>query len=473
MCAYLVVMATVCLVECRSFLLHFFYLFHLLLEGRKFIFLIGDMFDASQFRSVGKSQTLLLNEQSRNLESTGREVFKFGFGQSPFPPLPSAVAELQAQSHQKAYSPVQGIAELRERVAAFHRDAERIDVTADQVVVASGSKILIYAIMAVFKEADVLIPTPAWVSYDPQAKLIGHATIRVGCNYTGRWRVTPDALEDAVAAKKNAKTPSILIFNHPGNPDGLSYTDDELVALSAVMTKHNILVIADEIYGLLHHTGGHKSLAEFYPEGTIVTGGLSKWCGAGGWRLGVAMLPRSLGVGETEFKSVLLGIASETYSCAPLPIQLAAVKAYQWHSAELQTYIGVQRKLLSFIGNWCADTLRAVGIEVHNPQGGFYLFVDFSPFKAELASKRGINTSAGLCQNLLITAGVALLPADAFGMEMEYLAARLAFVEFDGAFAMAEAAKLGDAPIPTTFLDSVFAKTARGIHAIESWVRAI
>jgi aspartate aminotransferase len=456
----------------------FFYNFFFLCSGslRKNSTIKQDlMFPASCFRAVEKSQTLVINEQSRQLEASGREVFKFGFGQSPFPPLPSAIAELEAQAHQKAYAPTQGIPELREAVAAFHREAEGLDVTSEQVIVGSGSKILIYAAMAAFSHADVLIPAPAWVSYVPQAKLLGHTPLRVASHFEGRWRMTPDALRVAIAQKSNTATPSILIFNHPGNPDGLCYTDDELTALASIMREHNVLAISDEIYGLLHHTGGHKSLALFYPEGTIVTGGLSKWCGAGGWRLGVALLPRSIGVGESDFKNVMTGICSETYSCAPLPIQLAAVKAYHWQSPELQSYLGFQRKLISFLGAWCAKTLREEGgIRVHTPQGGFYLFIDFTPYQEILTKKCNFASSGAMCQALLVATGVAVLPADAFGMDKDYMAARLAFVEFNGADALAAVAALGDAPIPEDeFLGTVFAKTAKGIRSIAQWVKSL
>lgn len=422
------------------------------------------MYPDKAYKSVEKSQTLLLNEQSRNLESTGKEVFKFGFGQSPFPPLAAATEALKKNAHQKAYSPVQGIPELREKVADFHRKVEGIDITADRVLIAPGSKILIYAVMASFKKADVLIPAPAWVSYAPQAHLLGHNAIRVACDFKGRWRVTPKAIDQAVAKKKSKSTPSILILNYPGNPEGLSYSEKELKALSTVFKKHNILVVSDEIYGQLNHRGEHKSLAKYYPQGTIVTGGLSKWCGAGGWRLGIALLPKSLG---GEFRDVMLGVASETYSCASLPVQLAACKAYEWND-KVKTYLVQQRKLLSFIGNWSAATLRKSGLDVHDPEGGFYLFVDFSPLKAKL-NKAGIKTSQKLCERLLKDTGVALLPGDAFGMKPDYLAARLAYVEFDGAAAMKAVAKLRKKPVPESFLNSPFGKTARGIRAISGW----
>ena len=337
-----------------------------------------------QLRTIEQSQTLLLNEQSRTLESAGREVYKFGFGQSPFPPLPAAVDALCTHAAAKDYTPVQGLPALRDRVAAFHRAAEGLDTAPERVLVAPGSKLLLYAVMAAFHRADVLIPAPAWVSYAPQARLLGHAAIPVHTSFEQRWRVTPQALERALASKVDLAVPTLLVLNHPGNPDGLGYTEAELQALVPLLLKHEVLVIADEIYGLLDHRGQHVSMARHHPEGTIVTGGLSKWCGAGGWRLGVAMLPREL---SGDFKQALLGIASETWSCAPLPVQHAACAAYAWN-APVRDYLAHQRRLLAQLGNAIAQRLQAAGLRVHAPTGGFYLFPDISAYDQLLESMR-------------------------------------------------------------------------------------
>lgn len=415
----------------------------------------------AKYRAVEKSQTLLLNEQSRLLESSGQEVVKFGFGQSPFPPLQAAQDALKANVHRKDYSPVAGIPELRKAVAEFHSKQDGREISAEQVLIAPGSKILLYAAMAVFEKADVLIPAPSWVSYAPQAKLLGHTGIAVETSFDGRWRVTAESIEKAVAKKASADTPNVMILNYPGNPDGLSYDADELQALVATLRKHKILVISDEIYGLLNHEGKHVSLANYYPEGTIVTTGLSKWCGAGGWRLGVAILPKEL---LGEYLEVFLGVASETYSCAPTPVQVAAVAAYT-ESNELESYLDGQRKILTAIGNWSSKQLQEAGVRVYDPKGGFYLFLDFSGF-ADAMNKAGIKTSQQLCSKLLADTGVALLPGDAFGMDASHLSARLAYVEFDGAEALKSAASGADLNPET---NPIFAKVKKGIQSIGSW----
>ncbi|HEU5048654.1 MAG TPA: aminotransferase class I/II-fold pyridoxal phosphate-dependent enzyme [Rickettsiales bacterium] len=416
-------------------------------------------------RTVEKSQTLLLNEQSRNLEQGGKKVYKFGFGQSPFLPPQHVIDLLKENAHRKDYSPVQGIPALREAVAEFHRKVDGIDARAENVLIAPGSKILIYAVLAAFTRADLLVCAPAWVSYVPQAHLLGHGVISIPTTFEKRWRLTAEGLEAAVAQKKDKDVPSVLILNYPGNPDGLSYTDAELKAIGEVARKHNVLVISDEIYGVLHHTGGHVSLAKHYPEGTIVTGGLSKWCGAGGWRLGTAVLPVALG---GEFKDTMLGIASETYSCATLPVQLAACEAYK-ASPETMEYVKQQRRILAALGAHCVERLQASGVRVDKPEGAFYLFPDFSAVADKLVSA-GITTSQALCESLLADTGVALLPGTAFGMPAKLLAARLAYVDFDGVAVLAAAQKAD--VIDTAFLRKHCAHQLEGIEMLCNWVDA-
>lgn len=218
----------------------------------------------SLYRKIEESQTLLINNQSKNLEGLQKKVFKFEFGQSPFLPTIQVMEALKANVHRKEYSSVQGDPELRQVISDFHFKVNGLKVAADNVMIAPGSKILIYTILLSFKEADVFIPAPAWVSYAPQAKLAGHNIIPVGTSFAKRWRVTPESMENASAKKKHEV--SIMILNYPGNPDGLTYTKTELEQIAKKARGLNILVIADEIYGLLTHNQEHHSFASFYPE---------------------------------------------------------------------------------------------------------------------------------------------------------------------------------------------------------------
>lgn len=378
-------------------------------------------------RESKHSQTLLIHQLSQERAAGGEEVFRFGFGQSPFP-VPRQVRDALADSaHRKEYMSAQGHPPLREAIASFHNNMEHKNWRAEQIVVGAGSKILIYCVLAAFQEAQVLLPAPSWVSYEPQARLAGHKVNWLVTTYDNQWRLTPEQLDKFCCSRADPAPPLVLVFNYPSNPTGQTYSRGQLQQLAEVMRKHDIVVIADEIYSLLSYDHDHATLDEFYPEGCIVSSGISKWCGAGGWRLGFVRIPDSFG---KEFFQAVLGIASETYSCAPSPIQLAATCAYGDHSLA-RSYLDKQIECLDEVSQFCSDTLRRAGVDVHPAQGGFYLFPAFDGFRKGLAA-RGIGTGEELTNALLANTGVALLPGSAFGMPAESLTARLAFVDFDG-----------------------------------------
>ena len=378
-----------------------------------------------------KSETLLLNELSRQKVDQGESIFRFGFGQSPFSPPSVVVKALQDNAKNHDYFPVQGFPELREKVADFHSNRGSASIDPSQVFVGPGSKQLILNIMALFETLQVVLVTPSWVSYEPQAHLLGHSISRIKTSPENRWALTPEQLDKHLATL-DPNVPKLMILNYPSNPTGQTYTKDQLSALAAVLKQHQCLLISDEIYGFLTFDQDHVSFIDAYPEGCIVTSGLSKWCGAGGWRLGVAIVGPGLLADLTE---PLLGIGSESYSSASSPVQLAAITAYS--SPDIEPYLQKQKLILKTLGTHMSTALSDAGIIVDNPQGGFYIHPDFSPFRDKLAA-RNITTNTQLCAALLEETGVALLAGSAFGHESGDLTARLAFVDFDGDAIMAE-----------------------------------
>ncbi len=406
-------------------------------------------------RPINHSETLLINERSDQLAAS-RQVYRFGFGQSPFP-VPSGVTDvLRQHAHEKAYLPVQGLRPLREAVAAFHRQQDNVDWQPERVLVGPGSKLLIYAVMAAFTRAEVLLVAPSWVSYEPQAHLAGHSVSRLQACAEDQWRLTPAMLERFCQTRENPELPLLLVLNYPGNPSGTSYSEEQLQALAEVMRRHQVLVISDEIYGMLHHRGEHRSLARYYPEGTLVTGGLSKWCGAGGWRLGVLHLPEAL---AGNLLPRLLGVASETWSCVAGPVQQAATEAYRF-GPEVEGYVQRERQILSVLGQQAAARLSEAGVVTVPPEGGFYLFPNFELWREPLAAA-GILTSDQLCSRLLEEAGVALLPGFAFGMPENQLLVRLSYVNFDGAAALGAA---------ESELETIMQPVMAGLDAICGWL---
>jgi len=415
-----------------------------------------------QVRGLGNSPTVAINERSNRLRREGRRVFKLGLGQSPFPVPPPVVQALRDHADRKAYLPVRGLPSLREAVADYHRRTHGTRCTQEDVLIGPGSKELMFLLQIVYY-GDLIVPTPAWVSYAPQARIVGRPVGFLHTHAEEGWRLLPEQLE-ALCAPDPGR-PRIVVLNYPSNPTGGTYEAHELEELAEVARHFGVIVLSDEIYGELHHEGGHVSIERFYPEGTIVSSGLSKWCGAGGWRLGTFAFPRDLHWLLTAMEAV----ASETYTSTSAPIQYAARTAFRG-GLEIEQYLWRARRILRSLCGELLERLSATGARVERPAGAFYLFPDLSPLAARLR-ERGIATSEVLCARLLEETGVAVLPGSAFGRTPEELTLRLAYVDFDGARALAAAEQLpADAAIEKTFLERYCGRTLEAIDRLCAWL---
>ncbi|MCA9604284.1 MAG: aminotransferase class I/II-fold pyridoxal phosphate-dependent enzyme [Myxococcales bacterium] len=413
-------------------------------------------------RGLPPSATLAINERSNALLAEGRQVFKLGLGQSPFPVPEPVVESLRVHAHEKDYLAVQGLPALRDAVAAYHNRADGLRRVGADVMIGPGSKELMFLLQLVYY-GDLLVPTPAWVSYAPQAHIIGRPVLWLSTRAEDGWRLLPEALEREIEADR--ARPRLLILNYPSNPHGGTYTRAQLEALAAVCREHKILVLSDEIYGELHFMGKHVSIARFYPEGTIISSGLSKWCGAGGWRLGTFTFPSGL----RWLLSAMAAVASETYTSTSAPIQHAAVRAFEG-GTEIERYLWASRRILGALAKHIHAKLVAAGAKVERPRGGFYVFPDFEPMRAGLA-ERGITDARQLCDRLLEETGVAILPGTWFGRPGSELTARIAFVNFDGARALAAAEHVvRQAEIDEAFLHQWCWPTVAAIDALCAWL---
>ena len=375
-------------------------------------------------RGLSQSATLAINERSVAREKEGRQVFRLGLGQSPFPVPRTVVEALKDFAHEKDYLPVKGLPQLRAAVAAFHQRAEGIAYDERDVMVGPGSKELMFLLQLVYY-GDLVIPTPSWVSYAPQAQIIGRQIRWVPTEAGNDWRLMPEDLDRV--CRDDPDRPRIAILNYPSNPAGGSYQAAELKELAAVARRYRVVLLSDEIYGPLHHRGQHVSIARFYPEGTIISSGLSKWCGAGGWRLGTFTFPKTL----HWLLDTMAVAASETFTATSTPIQWAAVRAFDG-GYELDDYLFQSRRILRTLGRHIWKRLRAAGVSCAQPAGAFYLFPSFTDSHARLKAC-GIEDSRTLCERLLEDTGVAVLPGAEFGRPPTELTARLAYVNFDGA----------------------------------------
>ncbi len=414
-------------------------------------------------RGLQPSVTLAINERCNQLRAEGRQVFKLGLGQSPFPVPGPVVEELRANAFQKDYLPVRGLDALRCAVADYHRRTQGAQCTSEDVLIGPGSKELLFLLQLVYY-GDIEIPTPAWVSYAPQARIAGRHIEWRHTQASHGFRVDPEMLAQAWSA--DPSRPRLLILNYPSNPTGASYDATTLERLASVCARHKAVVLSDEIYGELHYEGRHLSISRYYPEGTIISSGLSKWCGAGGWRLGTFAFPRSL----SWLLQAIAVVASETFTSTSAPIQYAAVRAFSG-GEEIERYLHESRRVLRAMAAWICDHLESTGAHLHRPDGAFYVFPDFGPLRERLA-KKGVHSSTQLARQLLEQTGVAVLPGHDFGRPDSELTARLAFVDFDGARMLTAAeGQRKDAALDRQFFETYAPNVVHGIERLAAWVQ--
>ena len=397
-------------------------------------------------KNLKPSSTLLINEVSNKMEKEGKKVFKFGFGQSPFKVPEDVVAELKNHAHQNSYLPMQGLKELRDSIAKYISVKKKIEYKSENVIVGPGSKELMFLLHVLF-DGEIILPAPSWVSYGPQA-IIGRNKVKwLECSRDNNWFPTATELEKLLKENKDQKY--LLILNSPNNPSGqICKNLDELAALSK---KYNLYFLSDEIYSELSFEDNYQSISSYAPDKTIISTGLSKWCGAGGWRLGYFIIPDSL----SNITNQLKVLASDTFSSVSAPIQYAAIAAHENNHDE---YINKSKNILKAVGNYVYENLKSNKVLINKPQGGFYLMPEFVGKK--------FNSSKEMCKDILEKTGVALLPGSDFGFNESKLLARLSFTDFDGNEFMK---KTQNEDIDEQAVEKYASKIVEGVIKLKSW----
>ena len=398
-------------------------------------------------KNLKPSSTLLMNEESKNLEKEGKQIFKFGFGQSPFQIPEDVVNELKKNSHQNKYLPMQGLSELRDAVALYTSNKKGNNYKADNVIIGPGSKELMFLLHILF-DGDVILPAPSWVSYAPQA-IIGRNKVHwIETKRENNWFPTGVEIEQVISKNKNKNY--LLFLNSPNNPSG--QICENLDEIATVANKNNLIILSDEIYSELSFDTGFKSISNFCPEKTIISTGLSKWCGAGGWRLGYFIIPDSL----KEIKNKLKVLASETFSSVSAPIQYAAISAYQ---NDHSSYIRNSSNILKNVGEYVYENLKSNNVIISKPKGGFYLMPEFV--------NKNFSTSSEMCKTILKDTGVALLPGSDFGCSEKKMLARLSFTDFDGSSFMNDIKK--NKNIDLNSINNFAPKIIEGTKKLREW----
>ena len=396
-----------------------------------------------------QSSTLVINEKCKKLINQGKKVYQFGFGQSPFPVPEAIVNTLKENAHRKEYLPIQGLIKLRESISKNLKKKIGINYPKENIVITPGSKEAMLLLHVAFN-GEIILSAPSWVSYEPQA-IIGRNKVHwIQTTRENNWFPTAQQLEKKIRSIK--KKNLIFIINSPNNPSGTICKN--LKELAAVAKKYNLIVLSDEIYTDLTFCNKYESISQFYPEKTFISGGLSKWCGAGGWRVGFFAVPDKL----SELLENIKTLASESYSTVNSPAQFAAVKAYE---GDFKEYKDKTLNILRSVGNYAYNNLKSNKVLINPPQGAFYLMPEFPNKKYK--------TSAELCERILDTTGVAMLPASDFGFSPKKMLTRLCYIDFDGTEFLK--APINSKIIDDKIIEKYAPNVVEGVKKLSNWAK--
>ncbi len=373
------------------------------------------------------SPTLAVNELVVKKRAAGEEIIHMGFGESPFPVVPRLAEALQNSTQHKQYLPTAGLPALREAVANYYADKIGLDTSQYDVLIAPGSKLVIYSLQMA-TAGDLIMPVPSWVSYAPQAQMLGTNVIKLATTLDeDGYHIDPEGLRALIRdARSKGQNPGKILLNYPSNPTGLTIPEQELEAIAKVCVEEDILIISDEIYGFVNDGKAYSTISKYAPSHTAISSGLSKHLSLGGWRIGICFIPKAI---DGMF-SRMTNIASELWSCVPAPIQVAAIEAYKGHD-DVEEHIVACSELHSHMNRYLSKQLQILGVKAPTPQGAFYNYPDFDVFREQLRSV-GINDSKDLAARLLDKYNLSSLPGVAFGAAPEELTLRISGCDYDG-----------------------------------------
>ncbi len=361
---------------------------------------------SQRVQSLSPSQTLAMSQKSNELKAQGIDVINLSVGEPDFntPDHIKEAAKKAVDDNFTFYTPVPGYMSLRKAIAAKLKNENGLDYAPEQIVVSGGAKqSLCNVILSVINPGDeVIIPTPAWVSYVEMVKLAEGVNVLVPATIEQDFKITPQQLEDAITDKTR-----LVLICSPSNPTGSVYTKDELQALVSVLAKYpDVLVLADEIYEHINFTGNFTSLASFpeIADRTIIVNGVSKAYAMTGWRIGFIAAPLWVAKATNKLQSQY---SSNSSSIA----QKAAEAAYNGP----QDCVEEMRKAFCRRRDLVVSLAREIpGIKVNEPQGAFYLFPEVSSYFGKRHGDRVINNAGDLAMYLLEEGHVATVDGEAF-----------------------------------------------------------
>ena len=335
-----------------------------------------------------------------DLAATMEGVISLGVGEPDFK-TPYAIRRAGIESLEKGrtwYTANAGLLELRRQIAAYLTRRFSLSYGEQEILVTvGGSEAIDLCIRACLNPGEeVLIPEPSFVCYDPITRLAGGVPVPIVTRPEDGFRLTPQALEAAITPKTK-----VLVLPYPNNPTGAIMKEAHLEAIAAILRRHNIIVLSDEIYAELTFEGRHVSIASLpgMAERTVVVGGFSKAYAMTGWRLGYA-------AGPQEVIKVMTKLHQFAIMCAPTTSQYAAIEAMKHCDEEIERMaiqFGMRRGLM-------VSSLNRMGLTCADPLGAFYVFPSIR--------STGLSSDE-FCQRLLEEQKVAVIPGNAFGQSGE------------------------------------------------------
>jgi len=374
---------------------------------------------------ITASETLAISALAERLKREGRDIIALSAGEPDFD-TPAHIKEAAIRAVREGYTkytPATGSVELREAIARKLNRENGLEYSPANIVVTCGGKhAILNAVLALCEEGDkVLTPSPCWVTYPEQVKLAGARPVLLTTTEEQGFKITPRQLKAALSPKTK-----VLILNSPCNPTGAVYTKEELAALAEVIESSGLYVISDEIYEKIVYDGhGYASLAQFNSirDRVVVVNGVSKAYAMTGWRIGYL-------AAAGDIVERVSRIQSHSTSNATSISQKAAVAALDGPPESIETMVRAFDERRKYV----YERVRQIpGMKCMLPQGAFYLFPKVSALYGLRGTQGAIRDSNSLCQFLLETEGLALVPGVAFGsddhLRISYAASMETFVK--------------------------------------------
>jgi aspartate aminotransferase len=360
---------------------------------------------------VAPSATVAISQKARIMAAEGKDIIALSAGEPDFdtPEHVRNAAKRAMDEGKTRYTNVDGIAELKEAVAAKFRRDNGLNVTAADCFVGSGGKQIIFnALMATLNPGDeVVVPVPYWVSYPEIVRLCGAEPVFAVADATTGFKLAPHVLEAAITPKTKW-----LILNTPSNPTGAAYTAEELKGLAEVLMRHpHVHILTDDIYEVLVYDGKQfATIAQVEPRlqaRTLTMNGVSKSHAMTGWRIGYCTGPKPLLAAMTKLQG-------QSTSNPTSISQWAAVEALNGPQEFLKDWLKVfQARRDLVVAGLNANT----GLDCLTPEGAFYVFPSVKRLLGKTSGGgRALATDGDFVLALLEETGVALVPGTAFGL---------------------------------------------------------